>query len=36
MKENKNEMKKMLEYIDLIVITMNLGINAAISEKYPY
>ena len=33
-KENENEMKKILEYIDSIVTTMNLRINAAISEKH--
>jgi hypothetical protein len=35
MKENENEMKKTLEYIDSIVTTMNSGINAAIPEKHP-
>ncbi len=34
MKENENKIKKILEYIDSIITTMNLGINAATPEKY--
>ncbi len=35
-KENENEMKKILEYIDSIVIIMNLRINIAILKKHSY
>ncbi len=36
MKENKNKMNDMIQYIDSIIITMNSGIGTLIPEKYPY
>jgi hypothetical protein len=35
MQENVNETKKVIKYIDLIVTTINPGINATIPEKHP-
>ncbi len=35
MKENENKMNNVIQYIDSIIITMNLGISALISEKHP-
>src|SRR5436190_8071202 len=35
MQKNVSEMKKVLKYIDLIVTTINSGINTPILEKHP-
>ena|SRR6266498_3375853 len=36
MKENKNKMNDVIQYIDSIITTINPGISVSIPEKHPY
>jgi len=35
MKENEETMRNVVQYLDLLVITINPGLNASISNRHP-